>query len=51
MTEVIVGIEQLFALLEKEGINYIRIDPGTTDPNYGTIETEKAIMTFRRVER
>ena len=51
MTEVIVGIEQLLALLEKEGIKYVRTDPGIIDPNYGTIETEKAIMTFRRVER
>ncbi len=48
MTEVIVGIEQLLALLETEGINYIRTDPGTTDPNYGIIKTEKAIMTFRK---
>ena len=52
MTEVIVGIEQLLALLEKEGINYIRTDPGITDPNnYGTIETEKGIITFRKIER
>ena len=50
MTEVIVGIEQLLALLEKEGIKYVRTDPGITDPNYGIIKTEKGIMTFRRVE-
>jgi len=50
MTEVIVGIEQLLALLETEGINYVRTDPGITDPNYGTIETVEAIMTFRKVE-
>ena len=50
MTEVIAGIEQLIALLEKEGIKYVRTDPGTTDPNYGTIKTKKAIMTFRRFE-
>ena len=51
MTEVIVGIEQLLALLEKEGIKYVRTDPGIADPTiYGTIKTEKAIMTFRRVE-
>ena len=50
MTEIIVGIEQLLALLENEGIKYVRTDPGITDPNYGTIETEKAIMTFRRIE-
>lgn len=50
MTEVIVGIEQLLTLLEKEGIKYVRTDPGIIDLNYGTIETENAIMTFRRVE-
>ena len=50
MTEVIVGIEQLLYLLEMEGIEYVRTDPGITDPSYGTIKTEKAIMTFRRVE-
>ena len=50
MTEIIVGIEELVALLKKEGIKYVRTDPGITDPNYGIIETEKAIMTFRRVE-
>ena len=51
MTEVIVGIEQLLALLETEGINYVRTDPGITDPNYGTIETVEAIMTFRKIEQ
>ena len=50
MTEVIIRIEQLCNLLEKEGIVYEKIDPGTHDPNYGTIETEKAMMTFRRME-
>ena len=48
MTEVIVGIGQLLYLLEKEGIKYVRTDPGITDPNYGIIETENAIMTFRK---
>ena len=50
MTEVIVGMTQLLNLLKKEGIVYKKTDPDNDDPNYGIIETEKAIMTFRRVE-
>ena len=51
MTEVVVGIEQLLALLQKEGISYIKEDPGDNgDPNYGCITTKHAIMTWRRLE-
>jgi hypothetical protein len=51
MTEVIVGIKQLLFPLERNGIKYVKTDPGIADPTiYGTIKTEKAIMTFRRAK-
>ena len=51
MTEVVVGIEQLLALLQKEGISYIKEDPWDSgDLNYGHITTEHAIMTWRWLE-
>ena len=51
MTEVVVGIEQLLALLKKEGVAYTKDAPGQgADPNYGCITTKNAIMTWRRLE-
>lgn len=47
MTEIIVGIEQLLNLLKKEDVSYgISY---TTYGNHGIIETEKAIVTWRRL--
>ena len=47
MTEIAVGIEQLTHLLDLEGVRYKKTCPGEEDPIYGTIETEKGIMTWR----
>jgi len=49
MTEIVVGIEQLLYLLEKEGIQYIKTDPGIVDPNYGNIITHSTFITWRRL--
>jgi hypothetical protein len=48
MTEVIVGLEQLLALLRHEGIPYEKDEHEGEKNPFGTIRTKNAIMTYRR---